>query len=110
MDRSIIALRAMAILIREYNVEKIRICGTEALRRAINSNLLLSECQEILGFPLEIIDGEQEALLTQAGFYPNYQFLMPVALSSMLEAAALNVFYLIFPNILQSVCPLGLFR
>lgn len=67
MDRAIIALRSMAILLREYNVQMIRICGTEALRRAHNNNVLLSECEKILGFSLEIIDGKQEALLSQAG-------------------------------------------
>lgn len=67
MARALIALRSIAILLKEYNVQKIRICGTEALRRAHNSNILLSACQEILGFPLEIITGKQEALLSQAG-------------------------------------------
>jgi exopolyphosphatase / guanosine-5'-triphosphate,3'-diphosphate pyrophosphatase len=67
LDRASTTLRSMAILLREYNVQKVRICGTEALRRAHNSNILLSECQEILGFPLEIIDGQQEALLSHAG-------------------------------------------
>ncbi|MCK5195262.1 MAG: hypothetical protein KAQ71_15730, partial [Desulfobulbaceae bacterium] len=66
MERAIVALRSIASLLQEYNVQRVRICGTEALRRAHNRNVLLSECQKILGFPLEIIDGKQEAMLSQA--------------------------------------------
>ena len=69
MERAIVALRSIASLLQEYNVQRVRICGTEALRRAHNRNVLLSECQKILGFPLEIIDGKQEAMLSQAGVF-----------------------------------------
>ena len=44
-----------------------RVCGTEALRQAGNSQVFLQQAEEILQQPVHIINGEQEARLSLAG-------------------------------------------
>jgi exopolyphosphatase/guanosine-5'-triphosphate,3'-diphosphate pyrophosphatase len=57
------ALREYAGLARGYGA-RIAAVGTEALRRAPNGSDFLTPAAEILGVPIEVIDGEREAALT----------------------------------------------
>ena len=45
----------------------IRICGTAALRTAANSDVFSNRVATILGHPAEVIDGNQEAILSATG-------------------------------------------
>jgi len=69
-DKQEAALTAIASFRREmdsFNVGSVRCCGTEALRRAVNSRALLEPAVEILGSPIEILSGHQEAELSSQG-------------------------------------------
>lgn len=57
-------------IIEDYQVKKIRIVGTSALRDADNSDLM-REIIKNMGFKLEIISGEQEAELNYLGAASN---------------------------------------
>jgi exopolyphosphatase / guanosine-5'-triphosphate,3'-diphosphate pyrophosphatase len=60
--RTLEALRQLAALARAHEAE-IAAIGTEALRRAPNAADFLDPAAEILGVPIEVIDGEREAAL-----------------------------------------------
>jgi exopolyphosphatase / guanosine-5'-triphosphate,3'-diphosphate pyrophosphatase len=61
--RTLEALRGYAEIARGHGA-KIAAVGTEALRRAPNAAAFLGPAAEILGTPIEVIDGVREAALT----------------------------------------------
>jgi exopolyphosphatase/guanosine-5'-triphosphate,3'-diphosphate pyrophosphatase len=61
--RTLDALRAFAAVARRHEA-RIAAVGTEALRRAPNAAAFLDPAAEILGVPVEVIDGAREAGLT----------------------------------------------
>lgn len=69
-DRLEAALAALASFRREieqFPVARVRCCGTEALRRAANRHSLIGPGEGILGHPIEILTGSEEALLCSQG-------------------------------------------
>lgn len=66
------ALKKYKNIIEKYEVEKVRIIGTSALRDVNNSDLL-AESIEKMGFELEIISGEEEAELNYLGASSNLE-------------------------------------
>lgn len=67
IERGISALQNHADTIREYEVQKIKVVGTSALRGAANRNELLEKVKQQLGWDIEVIDGELEAELIFRG-------------------------------------------
>jgi exopolyphosphatase/guanosine-5'-triphosphate,3'-diphosphate pyrophosphatase len=67
MARTLDALRDAARLIREARVRRLRVVGTEALRRASNAPVFAGRLLAETGLALEVIDGEEEARLSAAG-------------------------------------------
>jgi exopolyphosphatase/guanosine-5'-triphosphate,3'-diphosphate pyrophosphatase len=63
ISRTLAALREYAAVARRHQA-KIAAIGTEALRRAPNAAAFLEPAAEILGAPIEVIDGAREAALT----------------------------------------------
>jgi exopolyphosphatase/guanosine-5'-triphosphate,3'-diphosphate pyrophosphatase len=63
IERTLATLRAYAAIARREGA-KIAAVGTEALRRAPNAAAFLGPAAEILGAPIEVIDGGREAALT----------------------------------------------
>lgn len=63
MDRTLAALRRYAALAAKHGAT-IAAIGTEALRRAPNAAEFLAPARDILGSPVEVIDGDREAALT----------------------------------------------
>ena len=61
--RTLAALREFVAVARRHQA-KIAAIGTEALRRAPNRAAFLDPAGEILGTPIEVIDGAREAALT----------------------------------------------
>lgn len=57
------ALRQYAALARSHGA-RVAAIGTEGLRRAPNADEFLAPAAEILGVPVEVIDGQREAALT----------------------------------------------
>ena len=63
IEATLAALRAYADIARRAGA-RIAAVGTEALRRAPNGADFLRPAAEILGVPIEVIDGQREAALT----------------------------------------------
>jgi exopolyphosphatase / guanosine-5'-triphosphate,3'-diphosphate pyrophosphatase len=61
--RTLAALREFTAIARSHGAT-IAAIGTEALRRAPNAEAFLDPAAEILGAPIEVIDGAREAALT----------------------------------------------
>ena len=72
VERVFKALKKFRTIIDRYQVKKIRVIGTSALRDVDNSNLLTDRLQE-LNFKLEIISGKKEAELNYAGAVSNLE-------------------------------------
>lgn len=66
VERVYRALKKFRVIIDHYQVKKLRVIGTSALRDVDNAFLLKDKLQE-LNFNLEIISGEKEAELNYAG-------------------------------------------
>ncbi len=60
-------LQRMADEYREWNVDAVRAVGTSALRDASDQGRFLARAGEILGTPLEVVSGIEEARLVQMG-------------------------------------------
>lgn len=63
IERTLAVLREFAAIARRHGA-RIAAVGTEALRRAPNASAFLQPAAEILGTPVEVIDGQREAALT----------------------------------------------
>ena len=67
LKRALSALGQFAEILNRVHPQHVRVCGTAALRLADNSDYFLDLARKTLGHPLEIISGEQEALLSLQG-------------------------------------------
>jgi len=67
IERGITALQSHSETIRKYDVQKVKVVGTSALRGATNSDEFLAKTKQLLGWDIEIIDGELEAELIFKG-------------------------------------------
>jgi exopolyphosphatase/guanosine-5'-triphosphate,3'-diphosphate pyrophosphatase len=67
MQRGLAALRSFRRTLDRCSPPNLRVCGTEALRRAKNSRPFLEEAGALLRQPVEIISGVEEARLSLAG-------------------------------------------
>ncbi|MEQ1518773.1 MAG: exopolyphosphatase [Usitatibacteraceae bacterium] len=66
-DRAFSALRLFAERLRGLPNDAVRVVGTNALRVAKNANAFVKEAEAILGYPIEIIAGREEARLIYIG-------------------------------------------
>ncbi|MEJ2764374.1 guanosine-5'-triphosphate,3'-diphosphate diphosphatase [Photobacterium sp. MCCC 1A19761] len=67
MQRGWDCLSLFAERLQDIPAERIRIVGTAALRTAVNADVFLSRAQTILGHPIAIIPGEEEARIIYQG-------------------------------------------
>jgi len=67
IERGISALQSHFRTIQEYDVSKLKVVGTSALRGAANRNEFLDKVRQLLGWEIEIIEGELEAELIFRG-------------------------------------------
>lgn len=67
IERGLNALQSHSDTIRKYSVNKVKVVGTSALRGAVNRNEFLESVKQLLGWEIEIIDGELEAELIFRG-------------------------------------------
>ena len=67
IERGLIALLRHAVTISCYNVEKVKVVGTSAIRGAANKGEFLAKVKHLLGWDIEILDGELEAELIFKG-------------------------------------------
>lgn len=67
MERGLAAIARFAVLLQQHQPRRLRICATHALRVAANRAEFLTRAVRILGQPVEVLDGHQEAALALAG-------------------------------------------
>ena len=66
-ERALAALKGFAERLAGMPREAVRIVGTNALRVAKNSRQFLKRAEQVLGFPIEVISGREEARLIYLG-------------------------------------------
>jgi exopolyphosphatase/guanosine-5'-triphosphate,3'-diphosphate pyrophosphatase len=79
--RALESLAKMAERLRGFPRQAVRAVGTNALRVAKNSPQFLREARQVLGFPIEVISGREEARL----IYIGVAHAMPAAVGSKIE-------------------------
>jgi exopolyphosphatase/guanosine-5'-triphosphate,3'-diphosphate pyrophosphatase len=67
IERGITALQKHAETIRSFDADRVEVVGTSALRGATNRQEFLERVKQLLGWEIEIIDGELEAELIFRG-------------------------------------------
>ena len=67
MKRGLSCLREFAQYLSGNQLQAVRVVGTNALRKARNSRAFVDQAQAILGYPVEIIAGREEARLIYLG-------------------------------------------
>ena len=63
MKRAWACLERFQAALQSYHVDRIRIVGTSALRQAVNGAEWQQTAQDILGYPIDIISGDEEGRL-----------------------------------------------
>ena len=66
-QRVLDCLRRFGERLRDFPGSHVRAVATQTLREAVNRDEFLSKAQEVLGFPIEVISGREEARLIYAG-------------------------------------------
>ncbi len=67
IDSACVCLARMNERLRGIDAAQVRAVGTQTLRQALNAEQFLAEAQKVLGFPIEIISGREEARLIFEG-------------------------------------------
>lgn len=67
MERGWQCLRLFAERLQDIPPTQIRVVATATLRLAVNAGEFLAKAQEILGTPVQVISGEEEARLIYQG-------------------------------------------
>jgi len=67
IENSCICLARMNERLRGMDPALVRAVGTQTLRQALNAEQFLTEAQRVLGYPIEIISGREEARLIFEG-------------------------------------------
>jgi exopolyphosphatase / guanosine-5'-triphosphate,3'-diphosphate pyrophosphatase len=66
-NRALACLRRFGQRIRDMHADKVRVVGTNTLRRARNADTFVAAAEEALGHPVEVISGMEEARLIYLG-------------------------------------------
>lgn len=67
IERGLHCLRAFAARLQEQQLSAVSIVATASLRLANNAQTFVDQAEAILGYPVEVISGEQEAQLIYQG-------------------------------------------
>lgn len=67
MQRGLDCLQRFAARLQGFTPARVRAVATQTLREARNRNVFLERAQAVLGFPIEVISGREEARLIYAG-------------------------------------------
>jgi len=67
IDNACVCLARMNERLRGMGEAQVRAVGTQTLRQAVNADQFLAEAQRVLGYPIEIISGREEARLVFEG-------------------------------------------
>ena len=66
-QRALVALARFAERLRDLPPEAVRVVATNSLRVAKNAAPFIAEAEQVLGFPIEVISGREEARLIYLG-------------------------------------------
>ncbi len=66
-DRGLACLRRFALRLEGFSSHQIRAVATQTLREARNRDAFLKRAEGVLGYPVEVISGREEARLIYAG-------------------------------------------
>ena len=67
MQRGLTCLRGFAAHLGGFSNDRVRAVATQTLREATNRDVFLERAQAVLGHPIEVISGQEEARLIYAG-------------------------------------------
>jgi exopolyphosphatase/guanosine-5'-triphosphate,3'-diphosphate pyrophosphatase len=67
MQQALACLQTFRTALAAYRLEAVRVVGTAALRLAHNAVTFLPQAEQALGYPIEIISGEEEGRLIYMG-------------------------------------------
>ena len=67
MDSAFECLRTIRARLADHALAAVRVVATSTLRMARNSHLFLPAAQQLLGHPVHVLTGEEEAVLTYLG-------------------------------------------
>ena len=66
-ERALACLRRFGQRLRDMRADRVRVVGTNTLRRARNGDAFLAKAEDALGHPVEVISGIEEARLIYLG-------------------------------------------
>lgn len=67
MERGLACLRLFGERLRGFHTTQVRVAGTFTLREAANAKEFVRQAQQVLGFPIDIVSGNEEARLIYQG-------------------------------------------
>jgi exopolyphosphatase/guanosine-5'-triphosphate,3'-diphosphate pyrophosphatase len=67
MQTALASLRGFALTLSAYPLDAVRVVATDALRVAKNGAAFIPEAEKAIGYPIEIISGEEEGRLIYMG-------------------------------------------
>lgn len=67
IQRGIDAMRRLGEVLQAYSLNDVRVVATNTLRIATNASEFLSAAEKAIGYPIEVISGEEEARLIYMG-------------------------------------------
>lgn len=67
MDRGLDALKRLRAILDAYPLSDVKVVATNTLRIASNAQVFLNDAEKVLGYPIEVISGEEEGRLIYLG-------------------------------------------
>lgn len=67
MQTGLAALERFSGILSSYQLQGVRVVGTQALRRAVNADEFLARAQRVMTYPIDIISGHEEGRLIYLG-------------------------------------------
>ncbi len=67
IEQGLQAIKRLREVLDEFSLNEVRIVGTNTLRTACNSLDFLSRAEKAIGYPIEVVSGEEEARLIYLG-------------------------------------------
>ena len=67
MDTAVRSLREFGAILRQHRLDAVRVVATNTMRVASNAEVLLPRLEAAIGYPVEIISGEEEGRLIYMG-------------------------------------------
>ncbi len=73
MEKALAVLQNYAVILDEFHPARVRIIATHSIREAANRTEFIRRAEDIIGFPIEVVSGNEEARLIYQGVAHNCQ-------------------------------------